>query len=154
MSSLTKRRLLMLVANKPRQRSLLQKGFTLVELMIVVVIVGILSAIALPNFLNQQNKAKATCAKTQVSALAKEQQVFFAENSAFAADADALGTTLPEKCNGYDQVVLTNEAITAAPTDTTNGYFVRADLSNGSFKMCDNKGSAPATCTESSGGAG
>ena len=33
----------MLVANKPRQRSLLKKGFTLVELMIVVVIVGILS---------------------------------------------------------------------------------------------------------------
>ena len=68
----------MLVVNKPRQRSLLQKGFTLVELMIV----GILSAIALPNFLNQQSKAKAVCAETQVSALAKEQQIFFAENSA------------------------------------------------------------------------
>ena len=154
MSSLTKSRLLMLVANKPRQRSLLQKGFTLVELMIVVVIVGILSAIALPNFLNQQNKAKATCAKTQVSALAKEQQVFFAENSDFAATATELGTTLPEACNGYGQVVLSDSAITAAPTDTTNGYFVRADLSNGSFKMCDNKGSAPTTCTASSGGAG
>ena len=49
----------MLVASKPRQRSLLQKGLTLVELMIVVVIVGILSAIALPNFLKQQSKAKA-----------------------------------------------------------------------------------------------
>ena len=52
--------------------------------MIVVVIVGILSAIALPNFLNQQSKAKAVCAETQVSALAKEQQIFFAENSVFA----------------------------------------------------------------------
>ena len=59
MPHLTKSRLLMLVVNKPRQRSLLQKGFTLVELMIVVVIVGILSAIALPNFLKPQSKAKA-----------------------------------------------------------------------------------------------
>merc|ERR1712224_1087498 len=41
-------------------RSLLEKGFTLVELMIVIVIVGVLSAVALPNFLNQTSKAKAT----------------------------------------------------------------------------------------------
>ena len=87
MPHLTKSQLLMLVVNKPQQRSLLQKGFTLVELMIVVVIAGILSAIALPNFLNQQSKAKAVCAETQVSALAKEQQIFFAENSVFCRQA-------------------------------------------------------------------
>jgi len=146
MSSLTKRRLLLLLANKGHQRNLLSKGFTLVELMIVVVIVGILAAIALPNFLNQQNKAKATCAKTQVSALAKEQQVYYAENSNFAATAAALGTTIPTACTGYGQATLSASAITTAPTDTTNGYFIRADLSNGSFKMCDNKGSALTSC--------
>ena len=48
------------------------EGFTLVELMIVIVIVGILSAVALPNFLNQTGKAKATEAITKVSALLKE----------------------------------------------------------------------------------
>ena len=42
------------------KKNLLQKGFTLVELMIVIVIVGILSAVALPNFLNQTDKAKVT----------------------------------------------------------------------------------------------
>ena len=40
--------------------------------MIVIVIVGILSAVALPNFLNQTNKAKATEAKTQTSSLLKQ----------------------------------------------------------------------------------
>ena len=140
MPHLTKSRLLMLVVNKPRQRSLLQKGFTLVELMIVVVIVGILSAIALPSFLNQQNKAKAACADTQVSALAKEQQVFFAENSSFAADFDALGTTAPTACKGYSTVTLTNTEIEASPTDTTNGFCVKAALSNGSYTMSKTKG--------------
>ena len=46
--------------NRKKGRNLVEKGFTLVELMIVIVIVGVLSAAALPNFLNQTAKAKAT----------------------------------------------------------------------------------------------
>jgi type IV pilus assembly protein PilA len=59
-------------ATSSHKKNLLQKGFTLVELMIVIVIVGILSAVALPNFLNQTNKAKGTEAKTKLTALLKE----------------------------------------------------------------------------------
>jgi type IV pilus assembly protein PilA len=61
---------------------MLQKGFTLVELMIVIVIVGILSAVALPNFLNQTSKAKATEAKTLAASAAKEAQVAWTESGA------------------------------------------------------------------------
>ena len=50
--------------------------------MIVIVIVGILSAVALPNFLNQTGKAKATEAKTLTSASAKEAQVAWTEGGA------------------------------------------------------------------------
>ena len=52
------------------------EGFTLVELMIVIVIVGILSAIALPNFLNQTKKAAATEAKQQTSSIFKQAHPF------------------------------------------------------------------------------
>jgi type IV pilus assembly protein PilA len=59
------------VLNRKKGRNLLEKGFTLVELMIVIVIVGILSSVALPNFLSQQDKARATEAKQGISAILK-----------------------------------------------------------------------------------
>ena len=58
MSTLNNRLQLTLLKRK-RSGNALQKGFTLVELMIVIVIVGILSAVALPNFLGTRNKAEA-----------------------------------------------------------------------------------------------
>jgi len=71
MTSLNSRLQLALI-NRKKGRNLLEKGFTLVELMIVIVIVGILSAVALPNFLNQTEKAKATEAKTKISSYLKQ----------------------------------------------------------------------------------
>ncbi|WP_413324605.1 pilin [Synechococcus sp. MIT S9503] len=50
-------RLRLALLNRKKSNNALEKGFTLIELLIVVVILGILSAIALPAFLNQQNKA-------------------------------------------------------------------------------------------------
>ena len=64
------------------KKNALQKGFTLVELMVVVAIVGILSAIALPNFLSQAAKAQATEAKTLISGALKEAMVAYTESGA------------------------------------------------------------------------
>jgi type IV pilus assembly protein PilA len=70
MTSLNSKLQLALI-NRKKGRNLLEKGFTLVELMIVIVIVGILSAVALPQFLNQTGKAKLTEAKTLSSSYLK-----------------------------------------------------------------------------------
>ena len=64
-------RLQLALLNRKKGQNALEKGFTLVELMIVIVIVGILSAVALPNFLNQTGKAKATEAVSKISAAMK-----------------------------------------------------------------------------------
>ncbi|QNJ06682.1 type IV pilin PilA [Synechococcus sp. MEDNS5] len=72
-------RLQLALLNRKKSRNLLEKGFTLVELMIVIVIVGILSAVALPNFLSQTSKAKATEAKTLTSSALKEAQIAWTE---------------------------------------------------------------------------
>ena len=62
-------RLQLAMLNRKKGRNLIEKGFTLVELMIVIVIVGILSSVALPNFLSQQDKARATEGKQSISTI-------------------------------------------------------------------------------------
>lgn len=56
-----------------------QNGFTLVELMVVVAIIGLLSAVAIPNFKKYQAKSKLTEAKLQLSALYTAEATFFSD---------------------------------------------------------------------------
>lgn len=60
-----------------------QKGFTLIELMIVVAIIGILAAIAIPNFLNYQLKSKTAEAKTNLGSIKTAQEAYRAENDVY-----------------------------------------------------------------------
>jgi type IV pilus assembly protein PilA len=60
-----------------------KKGFTLIELMIVVAIIGILAAIAIPNFLRFQAKSKQSEAKTNLGGIFTAQTSYFGENNVF-----------------------------------------------------------------------
>ena len=56
-----------------------QKGFTLIELMIVVAIIGILAAIAIPNFLNYQARAKTSEARANLKGIFTSEISYFSE---------------------------------------------------------------------------
>jgi type IV pilus assembly protein PilA len=61
-----------------------KKGFTLIELMIVVAIIGILAAIAIPNFLKFQAKSKQSEAKTNLKGIYTAETGYFGEKNAYS----------------------------------------------------------------------
>jgi len=60
-------------------------GFTLIELMIVVAIIGILAAIAIPNFIRFQLKAKSSEGKTNLAAIRTAEESYFAEYGSYVS---------------------------------------------------------------------
>ena len=94
-----------------------EKGFTLVELLVVIIIIGILAAIALPNFLSQGAKAKQTEAKQNIGLVNRVQTAYRSENNAFATSFDILATgTL----SGTVDATTTNYTYKLSPTQDSN----------------------------------
>ena len=75
------------------QRS--QRGFTLIELMMVVAIVAILLAVALPAYQNQMIRGHRAAAKSEMLDIANRQQQFLLANRSYAATVGELNYTLP-----------------------------------------------------------
>ncbi len=67
------------------------KGFSLIELMIVVAIIGILATVAIPNFQKFQGKAKQSEAKSQLGGVYMAQKAFFAEYSFYSGQFGMIG---------------------------------------------------------------
>src|ERR1700681_2514903 len=67
-----------------------RKGFTLIELLIVVVIIGILAAIAIPKFANTKSKAYVTAMKSDLRNLVTAEEAFFSDSSKYSTSLTAV----------------------------------------------------------------
>jgi type IV pilus assembly protein PilA len=99
-----------------------QDGFTLVELMVVVAIIGLLSAVAIPNFKKYQAKAKISEAKLQLSALYTAQASFFSDYNIYHNCLAYMGfDPNPERANRYYAIGIA-VAANINGTATTGAY--------------------------------
>jgi prepilin-type N-terminal cleavage/methylation domain-containing protein len=113
-----------------------RKGFTLIELLIVVVIIGILAAIAIPKFANTKEKAYIAAMKSDLRNLLTAQESYFADNTLYEAGTASPGTPLPgsdwQPSAGVTVVVTANSGLGWAATATHTGTTQSCGIATGS----------------------
>ncbi|MHB1298639.1 MAG: type IV pilin protein [Gemmatimonadaceae bacterium] len=115
-----------------------KKGFTLIELLIVVVIIGILAAIAIPKFANTKEKAYLAAMKSDLRNLVTAEEAYFSEGALYTPVTAVYGTaTVPaalkySTSTGVSVTGLANAGIsftaTATHTATTKTCYIAVGI--------------------------
>lgn len=109
-----------------------QSAFTLIELMVVVAIVAILAAVALPAYFGSLRKGHRADAQSYLMDLAQRQQQYFTDNRAFATSLTLLNDPVPSSVSAYYTIGDPVAGTIAAPTQTTPPAFTITGTAIGS----------------------
>ena len=93
-------------------------GFTLVELLVVIVVLGVLSAVVVFSVSGINNKSKSAACNSDVSAVQTAEEAYYAQNNSYTTIAN----------------LVTAKLLRSAPT-TANGYTISADATTGAVTV-------------------
>ena len=109
-----------------------RKGFTLIELLIVVVIIGILAAIAIPKFATTKDKAKLASVKTDLRNYMTAQEAYFSDKATYGTAAQLAGRRVQlhllerqrghreHRCGGWILLTAGNTSISTGTASCTS----------------------------------
>ena len=125
-----------------------RKGFTLIELLIVVVIIGILAAIAIPKFSNTKEKAYMAAMKSDLRNIVTAEEAYFADNTTYTTDKTATGINFTESAGVTATIAVdagppVGWSATAVHTGTTETCAIY--INTGAVAPADNEGEPKCT---------
>lgn len=117
-----------------------EKGFTLIELLVTIIIIGILTAIGMQNYIYQVGRARETEAKNHLGAIARGQQAYHWEHGAFAETPQQLGLGMNPKYYNittelYDTYVKHQAQAVSPEKDQVRNYAIGVYYNNGSYAI-------------------
>ena len=120
-----------------------EKGFTLIELLIVVVIIGILAAIAIPQFASTKEKAFDAGAKSDLRNLMTAEEAYFSDFQAYTSATITAGGTGDLDGDGNADFQA-SQSITLGGTAYTDGYQITAQHASSNKAWCVNSSATSA----------